>query len=153
MSTNWYCLRRSSVLSLLSIFGLLTLAGCSSESDVVPVFPVRSELLVDGKPAEGAIVIFHRTEPTDPETTNPNGRVQSDGSFRLTTYETHDGAPAGDYRVTVFWPEPPKSPVEHPDMGPDRLKNRYTDPDKSQILITVAEGENILEPIRLETSR
>lgn len=149
MSGNWTCLRRSGVLPLLSMLGLVILAGCSSESEGVPVFPVRGKLFMEGTPAEGALVIFHPVIPTEPETINPNGRVQSDGSFQLTTYKSHDGAPAGEYRVTVFWPEPPKSPIERPDMGPDRLKNRYTSPGKSKIRITVVEEENDLEPIHL----
>lgn len=129
----------------------LIAASCSSESaGRVPVFPVRGECFVNGEPAERAIVIFHPISASEPKTTNPNGRVQADGSFQLTTYESGDGAPAGDYAVTIFWPEPPKSPIAHPDMGPDRLKNRYMNPGTSKIHITVKEGENLLHPIRLD---
>lgn len=128
---------------------LLTFASCTTESERVPVHPVRGKLFVDGEPAEGAIVVFHTTASSRPKTTNPHGRVQADGSFQLTTYESEDGAPAGDYVITVFWPAPPKSPVDHPDMGPDRLKNRYTNPDTSEIQVTVHEGKNSLDPFRL----
>lgn len=117
------------------------------------MYPVQGELLVDGEPAEGALVIFHPVSSSEPKTTNPNGRVQPDGSFHVTTYESDDGAPAGQYVVTVFWPEPPKSPVDHPAMGPDRLKGRFTDPEASNIRITVSEGENILDPINLQSGR
>ena len=136
---------------LLLAIELLMLTSCDSESDRVPVFPVRGELFFDGQPAEGALVIFHPVAPPEPRTTNPNGRVQADGSFQLTTYESADGAPVGDYVVTVFWPEPPKSPIDHPAMGPDRLGNRYINPETSTMQVTVNEGENILEPIRLST--
>lgn len=106
--------------------------------------------MVGGEAAEGALVVFHPVAPSEPKTTNPNGTVQADGSFKLTTYDSGDGAPANDYVVTIFWPEPPKSPIDHPAMGPDQLKNRYTDPASSEIRVSIHEGENLLDPIRID---
>lgn len=116
------------------------------------MFPVRGTLFVGGEPAAGAFVVFHPASSSEAKTTNPNGRVQADGTFQLTTYESQDGAPANEYVVTIFWPEPPKSPIDHPAMGPDRLKNRYTDPATSLIRVSVSEGENVLDPIRLDAA-
>lgn len=142
--------RGQTFFRLISLAASITLASCSAEEGRVPVVPVYGALFVEGEPAAGALVIFHAVTETEPKTTNPNGRVQADGSFQLTTYESGDGAPAGDYIVTVFWPAPPKNPTERPDMGPDRLQNRYTNPDTSQIRVTVEPDKNHLHPIRLD---
>lgn len=116
----------------------------------MPVFPVQGTVLVQGEPAPGARVVFHSVDLTEPSTLTPHGRVQPDGSFQLTTYESGDGAPSGEYAVTLFWPEPPKSPVDDPDSGPDRLRGRYADPQKSTLRVQVSESDNQLEPFRLE---
>src|SRR5262245_50800380 len=80
---------------------LVAVAGCSSGSDRVPVFPVRGQVFYQSKPAVGAVVILN---PQDASLEgklpmHPTGKVEADGSFRITTYETHDGAPAGEYKV------------------------------------------------------
>lgn len=142
--------RTRAAFGLLLVASFPALSSCTPQDGRVPVFPVRGILLVGGEPAEGAIIAFHPTSSSEAKTTNPNGRVQADGTFELTTYESGDGAPAGEYVATIFWPEPPQSPIDHPAMGPDRLKNRYADPSTSSIRVSVSEGENLLEPIRLD---
>lgn len=131
--------------------GCFLLTSCESEPDRMAVYPVRGKLMVDDQPADGALVVFHRETPLPAGMTNPNARVAADGSFKLTTWETADGAPSGEYVVTVLWPEPPKSPVDHPMMGTDRLQKRYANPETSEIRIVIAEEENNLDPIRLST--
>jgi len=122
---------------MLLIVALLT--GCGG-SDRVPVNPVSGKLLVDGQPAEGAVIVFHPTSPPEKEVHKPAARVMADGTFQVTTYDAGDGAPAGDYVMTVTWGEPP---------SPDRLGGQYRDPGKSELKVTVNEGENVLEPIVL----
>ena len=55
----------------------------------------------------------------------PDATVELDGSFRLTTHKTHDGAPAGTYGLTVKWPLPPRPNREE---CPDRFQGRHSDP-------------------------
>src|SRR5437016_1941611 len=82
------------------------LASCA-RNPRKPVFPVRGQVTVDGKPAAGATVFFYPVE-SDPDAIAPYGVTDANGSFTLTTYLTFDGAPAGEYVVTVRWPGPPK---------------------------------------------
>ncbi len=76
----------------------------------------------------------------------PHAIVEPDGSFRLTTYRTGDGAPAGSYALTVSWPLPP---VRGREEGPDRLRGRYADPARPLRRVEVAAGDNDLGTIRL----
>jgi hypothetical protein len=59
--------------------------------------PVSGTVLFQGKPFEGAEVVFR----SDSVPRNAVGKTDSQGKFRLTTYENHDGAIIGEYRVTV----------------------------------------------------
>lgn len=135
---------------LLFAVAALNLASCSQDEGRILVFPVSGTLTFQGMPATGALVTFHPVDSPLPAALQPNGKVADDGSFKLTTYESGDGAPAGNYAVTVFWPEPPASPVEAPDSGPDRFRGRYLDPQKSTWRVTVTDGTNALEPFELK---
>ena len=62
-------------------------------------------MLVEGKPAEGVQVFFH---PLDASQRGiPRGVTDAEGRFQLRTYHDGDGAPAGEYTVTVYWPARP----------------------------------------------
>lgn len=87
----------------------------------------------------------------------PSGRAGPDGSFTLTSYEEGDGAPAGEYKVTVEWPsEDPNDPSDPDDpegqipRGPDWLQGRYADPATTSLTATIREGDNLLEPFLLK---
>lgn len=59
----------------------------------------------------GALVVFH---PKDPKIEKeiggkPFGKVEDDGTFVLTTYALNDGAPEGEYGVTIDWRPKPAS--------------------------------------------
>ncbi len=107
-----------------------------------PVFPVKGQILFEGKPASGATVFFVPTE-VESEAISPYGVTDANGTFTLTTYLTYDGAPAGDYVVTVRWPGPPKKGGED-ESGPDKLQGRYGDPKTSKLKTTVEKKPNEL---------
>jgi hypothetical protein len=129
------------------LFGATLLcASCSGSGLNV----VQGKVLYKGEPAKGAVVIFH---PKGGEGQfNPSGVAGEDGTFSLGSGK-NSGAPAGDYVVTVTWPEersgPAKITMEQPPAPPDRLKSRYSDRDKSQINVTIKSGPNQLEPFDL----
>jgi len=125
------------------------MAGCSRESEGPPTYPVQGVLKIDGQPAVDAQVILHPAGGSDFDErgTRPTGRVGPDGSFKLTTYQPGDGAPAGNYVVTIYWAKDPESL----EPSPDRLKGRYLDPAKSTIKIEIEETETILPPFKLKT--
>jgi len=146
----------------LWLFGVatLTLAGGCGSDGRVPVHPVRGKVLVDGEPLTNGLVVFHPVEPL-PEVPKPNAPLREDGTFALTTYEAGDGAPIGEYVVTVTWIPPGMgveedrgllSPPAERDDSPttDPTGGRYKDPETSELRSTVESGENELAPFNLE---
>lgn len=145
---------RASVASLALLSAvLLGLSGCGSRSSssYPKVEPVSGKVLAKGAPAAGAVVTFHPVAPTAQNRLRPRGVVQTDGTFRLTTYATGDGAAAGEYAVTLAWPE-----KEDPDLEvrgievKDRFQNRFKDPKRPYKRVTVGDGNNELEPFVIE---
>jgi len=136
------------MLAWLGPGALALIVGCSSVSPHVietqkPVHPVKGKLTVSGKPAVGAFVLFTPVnEPADAPDPRPRANVEEDGSFSLSTYGENDGAPVGDYIVTVSW--------EDPDTHDDKLKGRYSDPATSKLRAKVIEGQNELPPFQLK---
>ena len=122
----------------------LLAASCStpaSDPNQKPVFPVRGKVYHQDKPAEGAFVLFiPKNEPAEPKDPRPRATVEKDGSFALSTYGNRDGAPAGDYHVSITWPG---------DEIDDRLAGRYGDAKKPKLQATVKEGPNELPPFKL----
>lgn len=119
--------------------------------------PVSGQVVINGEPAEGCTVVL---VPSDEELKNevlPGGTTDAEGRFEITTHETGDGAPAGNYGVTIRW-EATKwrgmeeelriDPVQP--VGPDRLQGRYSSPEKSGLTAVIKKGENRLEPFRLD---
>ena len=111
-----------------------------------PTYPVRGELYFNGKPAVGARVRLFAIGNPKLEGLCPHGEVEADGSFRLMTYQTGDGAPEGTYALTVTWPLPPPPGKE---LGKDRFRGKYADPRHPVREVRVTPGENVFEPVRL----
>jgi hypothetical protein len=125
---------------------LLGPIACGPPDGEKPVYDVPGELIVEGKPASGALVLFHPVDAADPQTPRPHGRVDRDGRFRLTTYREDDGAPAGPYVVTVDWRQ--EIPGRH-GLGPSLLPLKYSDPKQSSLRITVVAGSNDVARLRI----
>jgi hypothetical protein len=107
----------------------------------------------EGKPAKGAVVTFHPKQGADDiRTILPVGLAGEDGTFKVTTGQD-DGAAAGDYIVTIIWPEEVKKPkgfsTELPDSK-DRLQGRYADRSRSTFKVEIKKGANQLEPFTLK---
>src|SRR5438128_100993 len=87
-------------LGLFGCFAAFILCGCGSGT---PLYPVRGEVFFKGKPAAGALVVFHPVEDKDGKVTRPRGTVEADGSFTLSSHAKGDGAAVGEYVVTINW--------------------------------------------------
>jgi hypothetical protein len=131
----------------------LYVAACSKSSNLdenrKPVHPVKGKVLVQGKPAKAAFVLFVPVnEPADAPDPRPRAEADPDGSFALSTYGDKDGAPVGEYIVTVTWPggvlpDGREEPA-------DKLLGRYDNVTKSKLRATVKEGQNDLPPFQLQ---
>lgn len=122
------------------LFLVSLLAGCSKSDAGVPVHPVSGQVLFNGKPAAHASVIFH---PKEAALGVPVPRAQADaqGNFTLSTYGQGDGAPLGEYAVTIEL-----RPLVQKDgefiSGPNVIPPQYGTPKTTKITTRVAEGTN-----------
>ncbi|WP_397571295.1 carboxypeptidase regulatory-like domain-containing protein [Schlesneria sp. T3-172] len=139
------------------IVASIVLPGCSHQKpgkDWLPTYRTEGYVTVQGEPAVGAIVRLFPTVPqedTKPPVI-PTGVVNEDGLFELTSYSTGDGAPEGEYFITVEWPDPTISTSQSavPEDPPDRLKHRYSDPKRSKLKASISAEENLLDEISLD---
>jgi len=121
------------------------------------IHPVRGKVLFRNQPVEHAWVVFYPQGGSEQmQKMRPSGRSGPDGSFTLTSYKEEDGAPAGEYKVTVEWPsEDPNDPSDPDDpegqipRGPDRFGGRYADPATTPLKATIVQGNNELKPFQL----
>jgi hypothetical protein len=135
--------RSAAALALLAAAG-----GCGDGKQRMKLYPVEGKVLVDGQPPSNAVVVFFPDSPwADVNADYPRAGVKEDGSFKVTTYRSGDGAPPGSYRVTVDT----SSRAEGLEKREDPLKGRYRDPDKSGLRADVAEGDNSLPVFDLKS--
>ena len=117
-----------------------------------PLYPVRGQVLYQGKPAKGALVVFHPLgDKPAADAPNPHAEVAEDGSFTLTTAVPQDGAAAGEYAVTVEWWRSRaalgRRDIDQPPLN--LLPPRYASAQTSKLKVRVTEGENQLQPLNL----
>jgi hypothetical protein len=141
------------VLALPLSAGLIALAGCGEAK--LPLYPVTGTVLVDGKPAAGARVIFCpiETSSTELQKERPLGTTGPDGKFQLTTFLKDDGVPAGEFKVLVQWLGGPPTPEQQRDGygggGSDRLRGKYMKLDSTPLTATITEDTTELPPFEL----
>src|SRR5687768_13894441 len=97
--------RRTQTNSLVRTISALAALWCTSCGGPggPPLYPVQGKVLVDGKPADGALVVFHPSGDAPPDALRPSAKVESDGSYKLSSRAPGDGAPAGEYLVGITW--------------------------------------------------
>jgi hypothetical protein len=136
-------------------FALLAITSCG-EGKFPKTYPVKGKVLVDGQPAKDCQVSLHRVSggALSPPAT-PNGLTDENGEFQLTSYAANDGAPEGEYVVTIEWRE--RSGIAQADFdGPDRLGGDYANIEKNKTLkgfsVQVAKQALTLPPFELTQS-
>jgi hypothetical protein len=136
-------------------FGMLLLSamgcGASQDRDRLPVFPAKGTVKLEGSSPQGALIVLHPKSASshahDSTIIRPYGTIRSDGTFELTSYETNDGAPAGEYSVTLELRKAIKYPNGSAGPGPNLVPKKYTKSDTSPLLVQIKPGENQLPPI------
>jgi hypothetical protein len=132
------------------------MAAASCGGKYPKAYPVSGKVLVNGQPAKDCQVTLVRTGGPDlPMPVTPNGVTDEKGEFRLTTYAVDDGAPEGDYVVTIEWRD--RSGLAQSEFGgPDRLGGEYAKTDKTKglpgFVVKVGQQAVILPPFELKQS-
>ena len=133
--------------SLGLVLVLLALSACGSRRPAL--YPVHGKVFFDGRPAAGALVVFHPIRQADPNVPKPSGTVRGDGSFSLGTFTPDDGAPSGDYNIAIVWRVSPSPAASQKGDVINRLPERYADPQTSQLWAEVKDKPTELEPFKL----
>jgi hypothetical protein len=143
------CLAHRSLVAVMLVLSL-GLVSCGG-SKRKPTYPTEGTLLIGGKPAGGVTVFLYSTDPAETEPTRPFATTNLDGTFALTTSAANDGAPEGEYIVTVIY-EPLESPLMRAKKGkPPAFDKKYSDPKTSPLRIRVEKKDkNVLEPLDLK---
>jgi hypothetical protein len=119
---------------------LALLAGCSGRHKT---YPVEGKVVwKDGNEARELVGGFVTLDSME-LLVSAQGQIQEDGSFRLGTYKSSDGVPAGEYKVAV-------SRNPELDMGVDApvawvpLSRRYENVNTSGLTLTVEPKNNVV---------
>lgn len=134
---------------LMVVIGVVcTWAGNGSGRETL--YPAKGQVVFDGEAAPGAVVQLHPFERTVP--LHPRAVVGGNGSFQLGTYAEGDGAPAGEYRVTIVW-TPVTEIGGEAYSSPNVLPSRYSNPATSPLTIKVIAGNNEFPTFHLTTAK
>lgn len=137
------------VASTVAIVVLLVLTGCGGSGPPRSATnPTTGSITYQGQPIGGAFLALHPKAGAAADVPTATAVVQPNGTFAVTTYDTGDGVPEGDYVVTVQWRKATKSGGEFV-PGPNLLPAKYSRPESSDVVVHVASGTNELPPIVL----
>lgn len=128
------------------------LAGCGPPEKVWPKrYPVSGRVTVDGKPAVRAVISFHPLAPhSDGLSYAASTFTGDDGEYKLTTVEAGDGAPPGEYKVTIVANYVVKNGEDV--TVPDLLHGKYKDAKTTPLQATVQEAENVIPTFDLKSA-
>ncbi len=142
---------RRPLFPAIMLVGVLTCTtvGCSDSGPPrTPTYPVSTTITFQGKPIPGAFVALHPKDP-QPDVPTPRANISRDGELKVTTYDTADGAPAGEYVLTIEWYKPIKQGADVV-AGPNVIPRKYASPKTSPVVIQVAEGTTEIPPIQIK---
>jgi hypothetical protein len=142
------------IIGLAALSFAPTAPGCGD--GLKPRFPVAGTVSYKGQPVPKGTVSF---APADGSGEGAFGEIL-DGSYRLTTHTTGDGAVPGRYRVSITSAEvitPPAAFDTDPNATPEaavakaqrtakhRVPTRYASPDSSGLTAEVKPESNSLD--------
>ncbi len=131
---------------LLSRFVFLIIVcffvGCHRSEYPKETYPVSGLIQTsDGTPASDVRVTLHSSKVlSDGDPFRPSGMSGDDGRFQLSTYETKDGAPEGEYMITFRWTEKRKTPLDP--IPKDKLQNRFALPTDKSLTCKIIQADS-----------
>jgi hypothetical protein len=146
---------RSITSSWSWLLGVVCLLNLSCSPGKEELNPTEGKVLYKGQPLAGALVTFHPKGEASATAVRPTGLSKEDGTFTVMTGDKN-GAPAGEYVVTIICSEVPAESKKEKDFATggmetkDRLQGAYADHSKSKITVQIKSGTNKLEPFDLK---
>ena len=128
---------------LLAAGALVALASGCSANKGPRLYAVKGSVRINGEPAKDVNVVFTPVAPPEglDAPLSPAAVTGKDGSFRLMSFKPGDGAPAGDYLVTVIYP---MNRFSKHLSGIDRLRGKFANPKTSGLTAKVEPKSNDL---------
>jgi hypothetical protein len=122
----------------------LSLAGCGKQER--PLFPAEGQVFLNKEPVAGALVVLYPQGPLAREAAPARAQTGPDGRFRVGTRGADDGAPEGEYAVTVV-----SYPVRPGDGGAGRnvLPKKYASPQTTDLRVTIRKDATALPSLVL----
>ncbi len=137
----------SKLVPIVLLLGLFS--GCGeSKKPWEEVVPASGSITFDGKPVAGGQITLYPTASEVPETVRPSATTGADGTFSLGTFGATDGAPVGEYKASVVW----FKVVDNgggPVRGDNVLPPKYSNPETSEITVTISGPETKVPDIAL----
>jgi len=129
--------KRMAALAVLCLW----LSSCGERTpDRKETFPVTGEVYVDGQPAAQLQIACHDVKGIDAAVpTVSSAMTGPDGKFAISTYQSADGVPEGEYLLTFTWGT--FNMITKSYGGPDKLNGRYADQQKSPHRFKVEPGK------------
>lgn len=126
---------------------LLVFAGCGERG--IHTVPVSGKVIVQGQPAVGAQVVLHPVGRNTDQPYSAVGKVQEDGTFKISSTGKDDGAPPGQYVATVQWFKLVQTDGGA-GPGPNVIPREYGDPARSPFRVTVQDSPTVLPPLEVK---
>ncbi len=135
-------------MSLLAMIYCCGFIGCQQDESLPATTPVKGSVAFQNQPAIGAVVVFHKVDGSILDGM-PSATVGADGTFELTSYKPGDGAPPGEYEVSISWAEKTSGTSSDPEFGPEKLPAKYQDEKQSGLKVIVGDSSIELPPFQL----
>lgn len=150
------------VLRIAALCALAVSPGCGKPARL-EVAPVKGRVVYKGQGIPKATVIFipQGESAENVGKIRPFAYADDAGNFQMKTYVDGDGAPPGDYRVSIVAfssggaPRTKDGPVgaaAAPASGvriPPAISKKFADVETAGLSVTIHEGENNLDPFDL----
>ena len=133
--------RRVLFTASFGLAGIIVLAGCAGEDEPfrLETTGVTGTVVVDGVPVPAStplMVECHNVNGFDQDhPTISSALTGENGAFEISTYESGDGVPAGDYALTFMWGDMDLISASY--GGSDKLNGRYSDAEASEHKFTI----------------
>ncbi|MBI2825173.1 MAG: hypothetical protein HYX69_10850 [Planctomycetia bacterium] len=104
-------------------------------------------MLSAAEPVAEAMVVFHPLSSSAEAPQKPLAYTDAEGQFALTTDKPNDGAPEGEYAITVELRAPRQIGEETVRDGPSQLPAKYARPETTPLRYRVVPGMNDVPPL------